>query len=77
MDMIRPEVIEKRKYLVGSGNGIRKNPVLRKVASELFKREILVPTHEEEAAVGAAINGGVGSGVFKDFDEAKEVINYF
>jgi sugar (pentulose or hexulose) kinase len=77
MDMIRPEIIEKRKYLIGSGNGVRKNPVLRVVTSELFKRQILVPAHEEEAAVGAAINGGVASGVFKDFDEAKGVIRYF
>ena len=77
MDMIKPEVIEKRKYLVGSGNGIRKNPVLRVVTSELFKRQVLVPAHEEEAAVGAAINGGVASGIFKDFNEAKGLIRYF
>jgi len=77
IDMINPGIIEKRKYLIGSGNGIRKNPVLREVTSELFKRQILIPAHEEEAAVGAAINGGVSSGVIKDFDEAKEIIQYF
>ncbi|MGQ9616396.1 MAG: sedoheptulokinase [Spirochaetota bacterium] len=76
IDMIKPGIIEKRKFLIGSGNGIRKNPVLRVVTSELFERQILVPAHEEEAAVGAAINGGVASGVFKDFDEAKRVIQY-
>lgn len=75
-DMMDPRVIEERKYIIGSGNGFRRNPTLREIASELFKRQILVPAHEEEAAVGAAINGAVSSGVFRNFSEAVEVIRY-
>jgi len=75
-DMINQNIIEEREYLIGSGNGIRRNSVLREITSELFKKKIMIPAHEEEAAVGAALNGGVASGVFRNFDKASEVVIY-
>lgn len=49
------EVTTPRKMLVGSGNGIRFNPVLQKIVSEDFKLPIEVSKHLEEAAYGAAL----------------------
>ena len=41
--------------LVGSGNGIRKNPLLCRIFSETFGMPIRIPLYEEEAAYGAAL----------------------
>lgn len=43
------------RYLVGSGNGIRKNPVLQKLFAQTFGMELMIPAHMEEAAYGAAL----------------------
>ncbi|MBO5408737.1 MAG: hypothetical protein J6A61_05000 [Clostridia bacterium] len=43
--------------LVASGNGVRKNPVLRQVIEEVFRMELTIPDHTEEAAFGAAMFG--------------------
>jgi len=75
-DMVDSRIVESMEHIVGSGNGMRKNAVLRKIASDLFHREIMIPLHEEEAAIGAAITGAVAGKVFKDFEEAKRIIQY-
>ncbi len=41
--------------LIGSGNGIRLNPVLRQVFEGLFSMELHTPEQQEEAACGAAL----------------------
>lgn len=43
-----------RKILVGSGNGIRKNPLLRKLFEQTFSMKMVMPENKEEAAIGAA-----------------------
>lgn len=45
----------KRKNLVGSGNAIRMNPVLRKIIEADYGTELKIPAHKEEAAFGAAL----------------------
>ena len=45
----------KRKHLIGSGNGLRLNPVLRQIIEKDYDRKLNVPTHKEEAAFGAAL----------------------
>jgi len=42
------------KRLIGSGNGLRRNPVLQEVFSKTFQMELSLPPLEEEAACGAA-----------------------
>ncbi len=49
--------------LVASGNGVRKNPVLREILAGMFGLPLVLPAHTEEAAFGAALfaaqkNGG-------------------
>lgn len=41
--------------LVASGNGIRKNAVMQKIAKEFFGLDLTIPVYEEEAAAGAAL----------------------
>lgn len=41
--------------IVGSGNGLRKNEIMRRIAGEIFGLEVRVPKYEEEAARGCAI----------------------
>ena len=41
--------------LVGSGNGLRKNKLMQKLAEEIFGMKLAIPQYEEEAAYGAAL----------------------
>ncbi len=67
---------KKTEKLVCSGNGIRKNSVLRKVVSEMFGCEIVIPLFEEEASFGAALAASVACGMSKDISEACSMIKY-
>ena len=40
--------------LVGSGNGLRKNPLLRQICSDMFGKELIMSALTEEAACGSA-----------------------
>ena len=62
--------------IVGSGNGIRKNPALVKAFEEMFKAEMKVPKHLEEASFGAALFGLISCGVFKNAKQAQKIIKY-
>ena len=53
--------INKHK-LCGSGNAIKKNPVLRDIISKTFKMKLNLPSHDEEAAWGAALLVSVKKG---------------
>lgn len=51
-----PESVKKgRTAITGSGNALRKNPLLQKILSETFGLPVVLTSHEEEAALGAAI----------------------
>lgn len=63
------------KSLVGSGNGIRKNPALVKIAESKFGMAMKIPAHLEEAAVGAAMFGLVCGG-FKSMADTGSMIKY-
>jgi sedoheptulokinase len=47
-------VLERIECLYGSGNGLKKNALLRQAFATAFGRAIQLSTHDEEAAVGAA-----------------------
>ena len=57
--------------LVGSGNGIRKNPVLRRYLEEQFGLKLKLPAHREEAAFGAAVFASAAAGVYTDIPTAQ------
>ncbi len=66
------------KYIVGSGNAIRKSPVLRQYIADVFGAPVVIPHHTEEAAFGAALFGGVAAGFYDDLKVAQaKTIKYF
>ncbi len=66
----------KRSGIVGSGNGVRKNPALIKTFEKIFGAKMKVPCHLEEAAYGAALFGLISCGVFENSAQAQKIINY-
>lgn len=62
--------------IIGSGNGIRKNPALVKAFERKFNKEMKIPVHLEEAAFGAALFGLVSCGIFKNMGDAQKIIKY-
>ena len=65
-----------RTKLVGAGNGIRKNALLRSILQDTFEMRMAVPEHKEEAAFGAALLAAVGGGRFETLPEASAIIRY-
>ena len=63
--------------LVGSGNGIRKNPVLRQYLVEQFGLKLKLSAHREEAAFGAAIFAAAASGVYRDIPAAQAALLHY
>lgn len=62
--------------LIGSGNGIRKNPALANALSNKFNKELQIPVCREEASYGAALFSMVCSGIYKSIAQAQQIINY-
>ena len=67
---------EQRINIVGSGNGIRKNAYLIRIAEGKFGGCLKVPEHMEEAAYGAALFGLVACGAFDSAEGAQALIRY-
>ncbi len=68
--------MKSKSLLVGSGNGIKKNPILSSYASQKFGLEMKTPIHNEEASVGACLFAGVSSGIFASLARAGKLISY-
>ena len=60
---------------VASGNAVRRNPVLRRVLSDAFAMPLQLPIQLEEAALGAALFGGICAGIIT-CQQAKTMIRY-
>jgi len=61
---------KKYERLVGAGNGLRENQVLADMLIKRLGRQFSLPQHREEAAVGASLVAGVGSGICADLADA-------
>lgn len=62
--------------IVGSGNGIRKNKTLIRIAEELFGGKLRIPFYTEEAACGAALFALVCCGKYSGVSEVQKLIQY-
>lgn len=62
--------------IIGSGNGIRKNPALQRIVSEMFGSNVKIPYYEEEAAFGAALSSLVACGESESIQSACSKIKY-
>ncbi len=62
------------KELIVIGGGA-KGEVWRQIMADIYNLNILTPNYLEEAtSMGAAVTGGVGVGIFKDFDVIEKFI---
>lgn len=62
-----PENIKSgKKFIIGSGNGMKRNPLLCKTFEKQFNCEVKLSLHEEEAAYGACINAMIAGGYIPD-----------
>jgi sugar (pentulose or hexulose) kinase len=68
--------VRPRRILIGSGNGIRKNPLLPRIVAEMFGMPLRVPESAEEAAFGAALLAAVAVKEFTNLAEARHLIAY-
>jgi len=66
----------KPKFLIGSGNGLRKNPALQALFSRTFQMELLIPAHLEEASYGAALFAMICTMPDRDPQEIRNLIQY-
>ena len=66
----------KASFLVGSGNGLRRNLPLQRRFSAALNLPLHIPLHREEAAFGAALSALTACGVKKDLAQAAELIRY-
>jgi xylulokinase len=72
LDIFRARTPISQITVIGGG---AKGDVWRRIMADVYQAEILMPDYLEEAtSMGAAIIGGVGCGVFKDFDVADRFI---
>jgi sedoheptulokinase len=64
------------RYLAGSGNAVRKNPVMQKMLEISFERKLLIPVYLEESAFGACICALAGGKQISGLHEAGSLIEY-
>lgn len=58
-----PEEIKGNKYtIIGSGNALKKNPLLCRAFEEQFNRNVTFSPYQEEAAFGACLSAVMGGG---------------
>jgi len=55
-DMLPAEACSGRERLLAGGNALRRNPLLRRMAEEVFGLPLVITKGQEEAAAGAAYN---------------------
>ena len=61
--------------LVASGGSTR-NAALMDIKANVSGLPIIIPEVDEAACLGAALLAGIGAGVYKDFNDAKEQVHY-
>lgn len=55
------EIRDDKQVMVGSGNALKKNPLLQRVFEDQFNSKMIFSAHPEEAAFGACLNALTGS----------------
>ena len=73
LDILRTHVKIDEIMVVGGG---AKGAVWRQIMADIFNTRITVPAVLEEAgSMGAAVIGGVGTGIYKDFDAIERFLD--
>ena len=72
-DGFDPDAHPQINQMIASGNAVRKNPLLRRLLADTFSMPLSLPAHQEEAALGAALFGGICAGALS-YAQAKSLI---
>ncbi|WP_214228329.1 FGGY family carbohydrate kinase [Pedobacter sp. B4-66] len=56
------EIKNEKHVIIGSGNALKRNPLLCSAFEEQFKTQLICSNYQEEAAFGACLNAIIGSG---------------
>ena len=73
LDTLRQQVDVEEILVIGGG---AKGAVWRQIMADIYNTRIVVPSLLEEAtSMGAAVTGGVGAGLFKDFSAIEKFID--
>ena len=73
LDILRTQVNIEEIFVIGGG---AKGSVWRQIMADVYNAKISVPSVLEEAgSMGAAVTGGVGAGIFKDFSAIDKFIS--
>jgi xylulokinase len=73
LDVLRTKVDIEEILVIGGG---AKGAVWRQIMADIYNAKITVPSLLEEAgSMGAAVTGGVGAGIFKDFTAIDKFID--
>lgn len=75
-EQIRSLAGKKPDMLIGSGNGIRQNPALRRAFTQTFGLPLLMPRFSEEAAYGASLFAAAAAGFYPSLAAAQAIIQY-
>lgn len=73
---MKAEGLAERSLLVGSGNGMRLNDVMRDAAVGAFRMPAVLPAWQEESACGAALAAMVGVGAVPSFEQTTELVRH-
>lgn len=68
--------IRRPAFLACSGNGLRKNILMRRILSDTFGLPLRFPRYAEEAAYGAALIGAAAAGIYTDYSDAQDMVSY-
>ena len=71
-----PEESKGAAFFVGSGNGVRMNPLLQKICCDRFGMELKIPKYSEEAAYGASLFVLLACGKYQTLSEVQKLISY-
>ena len=75
-EQMRRWIGKKATRLVGSGNGLRQNRLMQRMAEEMFEMKMDIPACQEEAACGAALCSLVAAGKVASLEDIREKISY-
>ena len=72
LEVLRSSIDINEILVIGGG---AKGPVWRQMMADIYNAKITVPVQLEEAtSMGAAVTGGVGTGIFKDFTAIDQML---
>lgn len=71
-----PEELKDAVFFVGSGNGVRMNPLLQKICCDRFGMEMKIPKYSEEAAYGASLFALLACEIKKNLSEVQKLVKY-